>query len=67
MAKAKPKRKKRPGPGRPPKAKADRHSVFVGLRVTPAEAAELNREARESGKTRSEIILGAWRERRAKR
>lgn len=47
--------------GRPPKAKADRRSITLTIRVTERERGRLRKEARKRKVTITEMLLGPWR------
>jgi hypothetical protein len=55
-------KKKRTGPGRPAKTKADKWGKRVMVNMMPHEFARIKAEARRSGLTLSTVIMRPWRE-----
>ena len=47
--------------GRPPKPAAQRRGAVVNVRMTEAERAVLEREAKKTGCTMSEVLMRPWR------
>ena len=47
--------------GRPPKKAADRRSVFVGVWMTPGEAARVQAEADRRGIAKSDLLMRDFR------
>ena len=48
--------------GRPPKARADKQSEQIMVRVTPAERAQLEKLANDEGVSLSALIMHPWRD-----
>ena len=63
MAKKKRKRKV----GRPPKSPTDRLACLVNVRVTKAERARFESEAKKLGVSLSELLMKPWRKRKGKK
>ena len=47
--------------GRPPLPAAKRRSVFLAVRCTPGEYAELKRDAKAKGMSMGRMLIDAWR------